>query len=42
MIEALFWILVGALIGWNVPQPFWAKYAQEQWLKPFWNKLRNR
>ncbi len=25
MLEALFWLLVGALIGWHVPQPEWAK-----------------
>lgn len=24
MLEALFWILVGAFIGWHVPQPIWA------------------
>lgn len=26
--ETLFWIIVGALIGWNFPQPAWAKLVQ--------------
>lgn len=30
MLEALFWIAVGAAIGWNFPQPQWAKTAQEK------------
>jgi hypothetical protein len=30
MLEALFWIAVGAAIGWNFPQPSWAKVAQEK------------
>lgn len=25
MLESLVWIFVGALIGWHVPQPLWAK-----------------
>jgi hypothetical protein len=25
MLETLFWILVGAFIGWNFPQPQFAK-----------------
>ncbi len=32
----LFWILVGAFIGWAFPQPEWAKQLQEKvlgWLK---------
>ncbi len=36
MSDMLFWILIGAFIGWNLPQPFWAKYVQEKvqdWLK---------
>ena len=23
MIDTLFWIFVGMLIGWHIPQPFW-------------------
>jgi hypothetical protein len=26
----LFWVTVGIFIGWNVPQPDWAKQAQHQ------------
>lgn len=26
----LFWVLIGAFIGWNFPQPWWAKYVQEK------------
>jgi len=32
----IFWILVGAFIGWAMPQPEWAKELQEKvlgWLK---------
>lgn len=25
MLEILFWVVVGMIIGWNIPQPFWAK-----------------
>ena len=25
MLEAIFWILVGAFVGWHFPQPEWAK-----------------
>jgi len=24
MLETVFWLLIGALIGWHVPQPQWA------------------
>lgn len=30
MLEILFWVLVGTFVGWNFPQPFWAKAAQEK------------
>jgi hypothetical protein len=30
MIDTLIWIAVGAFIGWNFPQPFWAKIVQEK------------
>ena len=26
----LFWILIGAFIGWNFPQPWWAEYIQKK------------
>ena len=30
MLDTLFWIAVGAFVGWNFPQPFWAKIVQEK------------
>lgn len=28
MLEAIFWVVVGAFVGWTIPQPEWAKKAQ--------------
>jgi hypothetical protein len=30
MTDTIMWILVGAFVGWNFPQPFWAKIVQEK------------
>ena len=30
MLETLFWIAVGAFIGWNLPQPDFAKNIQNK------------
>lgn len=30
MLETLFWLAVGAFIGWSIPQPEWAKNLQEK------------
>ena len=30
MLDTLLWVAVGAVIGWNCPQPFWAKAIQEK------------
>jgi hypothetical protein len=30
MLDILLWIAVGAFVGWNFPQPFWAKAIQEK------------
>jgi hypothetical protein len=30
MLETMFYILVGAFVGWNFPQPFWAKIIEEK------------
>jgi hypothetical protein len=30
MLSAIFWLAVGAFIGWNIPQPEFAKRAQEK------------
>jgi hypothetical protein len=28
MLDTLLWVAVGAFVGWNFPQPFWAKAIQ--------------
>ncbi len=28
MIEAVFWLVIGALIGWHFPEPHWIKAAK--------------
>ncbi len=37
MVDILLWVAVGAFIGWNFPQPFWAVYVQQKLaaLNPF-------
>lgn len=30
MLEAIFWLSIGALIGWNFPQPQFAKNIQDK------------
>jgi hypothetical protein len=30
MMDILFWVAVGAFVGWNFPQPFWAKMLQDK------------
>jgi hypothetical protein len=30
MLEILFWLAVGAFVGWNFPQPEFAKRIQEK------------
>jgi len=30
MLEAIFWILVGAFVGWHFPQPEWAKTLENK------------
>jgi hypothetical protein len=40
MLETLFWVAVGAFIGWNLPQPVWAKNFQEKYLKPAVDKIK--
>lgn len=38
MLEALIWILVGAFIGWHVPQPKWAVTLTDKVLGVFRSK----
>jgi len=28
MLETIFWILIGAFVGWHFPQPAWAKVIE--------------
>jgi len=35
MLETLFWILVGAFVGWHFPEPFWAKAIKQKILNSF-------
>jgi hypothetical protein len=35
MLNILFWVLVGVVIGWNLPQPAWAKDLQERVMRAF-------
>lgn len=30
MMDMMVWMLVGAFIGWHVPQPGWAKWMQDK------------
>jgi type III secretory pathway component EscT len=30
MLLTLFWIAVGIVIGWNLPQPLWARELQDK------------
>jgi hypothetical protein len=36
--ETLFWVAVGAFVGWNFPQPFWAKIVQAKIVDMFAKK----
>jgi hypothetical protein len=38
MLETVIYILIGAFVGWNLPQPFWAKAIQEKVLNFFKGK----
>lgn len=41
MIESVFFILVGCTIGWNFPQPTYAKLLQE-WALSKWKEFKNK
>jgi len=30
MLETIFWILIGAFVGWHFPQPAWAKTIEDK------------
>lgn len=39
MLGTLMWVGIGAFIGWNLPQPFWAKTMQT-WVVTKWEKFK--
>lgn len=41
MLTSLFWIAVGIVIGWNLPQPAWAKQIQDRAVSLF-NELTGK
>jgi len=40
MLDTLFYIIVGTFIGWNFPQPSYAKTFQEKYLQKYIDKLK--
>jgi len=42
MWSTLFWICVGILIGWNLPQPAWAKSLQDKTVAAIKGALNKR
>jgi len=40
MLGTLFWIVVGAFIGWNFPQPQFAKNLQAKYLQKYIDKVK--
>jgi hypothetical protein len=38
MLEAIFWILIGAFVGWHFPQPEWAKALETKVRSLFANR----
>jgi len=41
MIEAIVYILIGAFIGWNFPQPQYAKDIQAKYLQKYIDGLKS-
>jgi hypothetical protein len=40
MLETLFWIALGAFVGWNFPQPEFAKTIQIKYLQKSIDRLK--
>ena len=38
MLETIFWILIGAFVGWHFPQPAWAKAIEAKVRSAFASK----
>lgn len=30
MLDIIFWVLLGAFVGWHFPEPWWAKMVKEK------------
>lgn len=41
MLDTLFWIAVGAFVGWNFPQPFYAVWIQNS-IVTMWHNFKNK
>jgi hypothetical protein len=39
MLDTLLWVAVGAFLGWNFPQPFWAVMFQN-FVKTKWAEFK--
>lgn len=42
MFNIAFWIVIGLLIGWNFPQPAFAKNLQDRFIMPLVDWVRNK
>lgn len=42
MISTLFWIAVGLFIGWNIPQPAFARSFQEKFIDGSVSWIKNK
>jgi len=40
MLDIVFWIAVGSCVGWNFPQPDFAKNIQAKYLQKYIDKLK--
>jgi hypothetical protein len=40
MLETIFYIIIGAFIGWNFPQPQYAKDFQTKYLQKYIDRLK--
>jgi hypothetical protein len=40
MLQTFYWVLIGAFIGWNFPQPDYAKKIQALYLQKYIDKLK--
>jgi hypothetical protein len=42
MLDTIFLILVGAFVGWNLPQPSWAKNLQDKFMPMLSTYLKSK